>query len=241
MKILCIDVGNTYLHWAFFINDKIEDFGKILNSQIENFSENIGFPDEILISSNVPSLNLRVANLFSRFFGIYPKFVVVENFNILNIPYKEKSSIGIDRLCNVFALYKYYGAPGIVIDAGTAITVDAIDEKRNFYPIAIFPGIGLLIKSIYENTERVKVKEIYYTPSHYGKSSEECLSIGIINILKGGLERVIRQFVLKEKWKEFKRIATGGDANIISEILGFDRDEFLTLKGIYGIYHEKSI
>ncbi len=240
MKVLCLDIGNTYLHWAFFINDKIEDFGKILNSQIESFSENIGFPNEILISSNAPSLNLRVANLFSRLFGIYPKFVVHENFTFLNIPYKEKHTIGIDRLCNVFALYKYYGAPGIVIDAGTAITVDAIDEKKNVYPIAIFPGIGLLIKSIYENTERVKVREIYFTGSHYGKSSDECLSIGIINVLKGGLERVVRQFTVRENWREYKKIATGGDANIISEILGFDKDEFLTLKGIYGIYREVS-
>lgn len=240
MKVLCLDIGNTYLHWAFFINDRIEDFGKIHIQNAHNFSENIGFPDEILISSNAPSMNLRIANLFSRLFGIYPKFVVHENFNMLNIPYKEKYNIGIDRLCNVYALYKFHGVPGIVIDAGTAITVDAIDEKMNVYPIAIFPGIGLMIKSIYENTERVKVKEIHFTGSHYGKSTEECLSIGIVNVLKGGLERLIRQFTLKENWREFKKIATGGDANIISEILGFERDEFLTLKGIYGIYIENT-
>ncbi len=238
MKALCLDIGNTYLHWAFFIEEKIEDFGKIHISKVHDFAENIGFPDEILISSNAPSLNLRVANLFSKLFGIYPKFVVHENFNMLNIPYDEKHRIGIDRLCNVFALYKFYDAPGIVIDAGTSITIDAIDKKKNVYPIAIFPGIGLLIKSMYENTERVKVKDIYFTGSHYGKSTEECLSIGIVNILKGGMERFIRQFIVKEVWKDFKKITTGGDANIVSEILGFEKDNFLTLKGIYGIYIE---
>jgi|Deesub1362B_J571_1020462.scaffolds.fasta_scaffold00109_14 type III pantothenate kinase len=240
MKALCIDIGNTYLHWAFFIDEKIEDFGKIHISKVQDFSENIGFPDEILISSNAPSFNLRVANLFSKFFGIYPKFVVHENFNMLNIPYNEKHQLGIDRLCNVFALYKFYKTPGIVIDAGTAITIDAIDEKKNVYPIAIFPGIGLLIKSMYENTERVKVKDIHFTGFHHGKSTEECLSIGIVNILKGGMERVIRQFTVKEGWKDFKKITTGGDANIISEILGFEKDEFITLKGIYGIYIENA-
>lgn len=177
----------------------------------------------------------KATELLRAFFG--EKLLVLRHDTKLGIgiKYPEPESIGADRLANAVALAKIYGAPGIVIDFGTAVTFDIVDAGACYIGGIIAPGLRLMTDYLHERTALLPRVELSEPVSVIGKSTEQAIlagaAIGYRGMVRGLLEALRKELGSPEK---LRVIATGGDAAWIAsgmpEIESVDAD--LTLHGL---------
>ncbi|MDK9700039.1 MAG: type III pantothenate kinase [bacterium] len=152
-----------------------------------------------------------------------------------NIPisYQPPSAVGIDRLCNVVAGVARWGAPLIVIDFGTATTVDAVDSDGVYVGGAIAPGIETAMHSLASRTSQLFNVQLQLPEQVIGRNTSDAIRSGLLWGSLGAADNLAIRFAL-EIGGEPHVIATGGFApllaphsSIISEVA-----PYLVLEGI---------
>ncbi|MEA3366750.1 MAG: type III pantothenate kinase, partial [Planctomycetota bacterium] len=102
----------------------------------------------------------------------------------------EPARVGTDRLLAALAAYRRAGGACIVVDAGTAVTVDAVDDDGTFLGGAIFPGPDLMARSLAEGTAQLPAVEIgrEFVPERViGKNTGDAIRSGIMRTLSGAV------------------------------------------------------
>ncbi|MCE9529672.1 MAG: type III pantothenate kinase [Planctomycetes bacterium] len=141
--------------------------------------------------------------------------------------------VGIDRLLNAVAIVPR-GVPAIVVDAGSAVTVDLIDAAGAFRGGAILPGFRLMAKSLNDYTARLPLIERpnFANPPLPGTNTKAAITAGIVYTLRGGVEQIVKKF--REQVGSARVYLAGGDAELLvnldcePEMIG----PYLTLEGI---------
>lgn len=107
--------------------------------------------------------------------------------------------VGIDRLLNAVAAQRGQltgrkrrkSAPAIIVDAGSAITVDWVDSTGVFRGGAILPGVRLMAQALHDYTDLLPLVEISEAPAELGTSTPAALRAGIFNAAVGGIAVLI--------------------------------------------------
>lgn len=152
----------------------------------------------------------------------------------IGIRYPKPESIGPDRLANAVALAHMHGAPGIVIDFGTAVTFDILSADKHYIGGVIAPGLHLMTDYLHERTALLPRVDLREPASAIGQSTEAAIlagaAIGYRGMVKGILEALKREL----GGAEAHVVATGGDAEWIISGMGerISVDPDLTLHGL---------
>ena len=152
----------------------------------------------------------------------------------IGIRYPQPERIGADRLANAVALAHLYGAPGIVIDFGTAVTFDILSADRHYVGGVIAPGLRLMTDYLHERTALLPKVELREPDHAIGRSTEEAIlagaAIGYRGMIRGILDALRRELPAGP----LQLVATGGDAGWITAGLGESVvvDADLTLQGL---------
>jgi len=152
----------------------------------------------------------------------------------IGIRYPKPESIGPDRLANAVALAHMHGAPGIVIDFGTAVTFDILSDDKFYIGGVIAPGLRLMTDYLHERTALLPRVDLREPVSAIGQSTESAIlagaAIGYRGMVKGILEALKKELGNQNAHV----VATGGDAEWIisgmAERIIVDPD--LTLHGL---------
>ncbi len=245
MKIL-FDIGNTHSVIGFKINENFKTF-RIGTSNIQTEDELYSTLSNLLkhekikiqdiesmgIASVVPEKNYTVEKLGEKYFKCKSYFIKPIN-GIYNIQWKVEypKEIGADRVANVIAAKNEFGKDVIIVDFGTAVTVDIVNNG-NFEGGAILPGIRTSMLSLFSKTAKLPQVELKVPKTVIGKNTAQNIQIGVIKTMIFGIERLIRE-IEKETTTNYKIITTGGMArSLINHSYVFDNyDPYLTLKGV---------
>ncbi len=187
--------------------------------------------EHVICSSVVP----QVTEVLRAFFGEKLLALRHDVKMGIGIKYPKPESIGPDRLANAVALANIYGAPGIVIDFGTAVTFDIVDADACYVGGVIAPGLRLMTDYLHERTALLPQVELSEPVSVIGKSTEQAIlagaAIGYRGMIHGLLDALKQELGNPAR---LRVIATGGDAAWIAtgvpEIESVDAD--LTLHGL---------
>ena len=211
---ILVDIGNTNTKWKF------QD--KFFCLPTDNF-ELDKLPDSSSIwVSNVSKKILDVENSF---------FTLVEsqaNYKSMINAYKNPQSLGSDRWIGMVASYEFsQGRSFIMIDIGTAITIDAVNKYGIHLGGLIFPGLKQ-VRGCFNNFPVSSDKNI----DRIGQSTEEAWTIGTLNLIVNAINHKIRE--LKAKFPDALIFLTGGGYSDIKEFLEFDHcyHENLVLDGL---------
>ena len=122
---------------------------------------------------------------------------------------------GMDRLLNALAAWESVRQACIVVDAGTAVTVDFIDGEGTFHGGAIAPGANLQLKALHDHTDALPDIE-FRKPQEgaFGKSTSEAMVLGVYAGIRGMVWRLVEQYA-GEYGAYPMVIATGGDAEAL--------------------------
>ncbi|NJO00571.1 MAG: type III pantothenate kinase [Bacteroidia bacterium] len=127
--------------------------------------------------------------------------------------YETPHSLGADRLAGVAGAEKLYpGQACLVIDIGTSITYDYMDEARQYWGGAISPGMHMRFKALHRFTARLPLLEPLSSepPDLLGRNTQSAMLSGVINGISLELEGMIAAY--RAKFGNFAVIVTGGDA-----------------------------
>ncbi len=241
--MLVLDIGNTRLKWGRFAHDgAIVSRGAIFLAELEHFVERAGFdrePPDCVVGSHV-------ANMAS-------KERVERQFAALNVPlkwiastsaacgvvngYDDPSRLGTDRWAAVIAAWARGLAPCIVACAGTALTVDQLDERGYFIGGSIVAGYHAMLGGLAGNTAALSVDAGDWTAQP--TNTRDALATGAIDAMVGAIEHGHARLKLRllERGIETvpKIILTGGSGYRLLAHLpaGNAVIDSLVLEGVY--------
>lgn len=150
----------------------------------------------------------------------------------------EPESLGPDRIAAMEAAVRRYGAPVIVVDAGTATTLSVIDPKGVFLGGAIAPGVGISLKVLFERAARISRITPNPPEQAIGRTTDEAVEsgahFGFAAMIDGLLSRTFKELGVSEA----KVVASGGAMESLTPYIQtpieFRRD--LTLEGLQCVY-----
>lgn len=156
----------------------------------------------------------------------------------------DSTTLGADRLANAVAAVDRYGVPVIVLDCGTAITIETIDCKRRFRGGAIMPGRRMLRRALRRDTAQLPEAPMQRRrPPAIGKTTEQAMLSGIDVGVLGAVGHLVQ--CIRDELHEAacRTVVTGGDAEFFVEHLpGLQAaDKALTLHGIATIMDNRSM
>ena len=255
MKTLCIDIGNTNINYAVVENNKIFDEGvlptisfskkNILSPVFNNLIQNHSIR-ACSYCSVVPEYNEALINHLPSDIELFE--LNSESVIGLDLSYPNPIEIGHDRIANAVAAQTYFSIPCIVVDLGTAITLDII-TTRGYEGGIIAPGFNLMSNYLHEKTALLPKLNLdpdqiknYNHQNRYGKSTKEAIEIGISVGFSGMIESLIKVAVdsIKEKYETTPTIlSTGGNVLNIRMESGLETKfiKGLTLMGLSEAYY----
>ena len=245
--LLCIDVGNTQMVIGLFDGAELADHWRIatvaertsdeLALMIQQFLGFHGFAfDEsvtgVAICSGVPRVTAELREMTERYFG-YPALVLEPGIRTgMPILYDNPKEVGADRIANAVAAYDLYGGPSIVVDFGTANTIEAISAKGEYLGGAIFPGIEISMDALFGRSAALRRVELVPPRHVIGKSTVESIQSGAVYGFSGQVDALVDRF--QAELGECTVIATGGEAErIIPHSRTIQHHEpWLTIQGL---------
>ena len=118
---------------------------------------------------------------------------------------------GVDRVLNVAAAYEQIGKACVVVDAGTAVTVDLCIDAGEFLGGAIAPGVALMVSSLHEKTAKLPLVELVVPTHPYGRNTIEAIHQGVYHGIRGMVKELVENYATElGTWPDL--ITTGGDA-----------------------------
>ena len=130
----------------------------------------------------------------------------------------DRSTLGADRVANAAALAEFYPLPGAVIDCGTAITLELVDEHKRFAGGAIAPGRALMRSSLAKGTSLLPESGLLEAiPTTPGRNTLDAIGFGVGCGAKG----VVRELAeaARQHLNIKTLILTGGDADFFRPVL----------------------
>lgn len=130
--------------------------------------------------------------------------------------YHDLARLGVDRWVAALGARQLVDSGNlIVIDAGTAVTVDLVTAKNSFEGGAILPGFEIMHDALVGRTAGIESKR-QAVKSVVGKNTRDCVNSGVHFGLIGAIERVVEEMQISLKDNRVRILMTGGDAEIIA-------------------------
>lgn len=125
-------------------------------------------------------------------------------------------TVGQDRLLCAIGAFSVARQACVVVDLGTAMTVDFVDGQGVFHGGAIAPGIAMMLRAMHEQTDALPQIE-YAMPAedaHFGKNTADAMRMGITAMVCGGVRWLAERYAVF--YEAYPRIiATGGDMGVL--------------------------
>lgn len=224
MTALLVDAGNTRLKWGVLADGEIHETGHVLQADIAEHGVAMlttRLPRDVahVFVSNVAgqSFATRLAGVLSAHCGADVRFAQTaqEACGVRNA-YDDVRQMGVDRWVAMVGAWCEFGRALVVVDAGTAVTIDAIDAGGQHLGGQILPGFGLMSRALGTETSDIPVVERgAWAASRgleiFGASTAAGVIQGAANAVAGAVDRAIS--VLRSNAYDPVTVLTGGDAS----------------------------
>jgi len=190
----------------------------------------------VVISSGVPRVTVELRAMTARYFG-FPALVLEPGVRTgMPILYDNPKEVGPDRIANAVAAYDLYGGPSIVVDFGTANTIEAISERGEYLGGAIFPGIEISMDALFGRAAALSRVELVEPRRVIGKSTVESIQSGCVYGYSGQVDALVDRF--QAELGECTVVATGGLADPIIRLSRTIQhyEPWLTLQGLRTVF-----
>lgn len=215
-----------------------DDWLALLSSLFQTGGFALPEVEAIILSSVVPPVTTALQSLARDRLGIVPINVEPSLDLGLKLLVEEPTRLGADRLVDCVAAFAKYGGPAIIIDLGTATTVDAISAAGDFLGGAIATGVATSLKALSANASQLFNIELSLPHHTLGKNTVDQLRIGVVLGHLALLEGLVVRMQRELGTATLPVILTGGLAPLFvgQSPLFTDHDPDLTLDGLRLIY-----
>jgi type III pantothenate kinase len=217
--VLVIDVGNTRIKAAVFEGNMFLEVFVFVKEELQKNCANILKKYPLLIQVVVSSVGFVDEIAFLKLESKLKIHFVTreEEFPFVN-KYATPATLGIDRMVLAAgAVLQFPGQNRLVIDAGTCVTYDFIDEQDHYLGGAISPGLRLRYESLHNFTAKLPLLTLENPKELIGDSTNSSIHSGVVNGLVYEIDGFIADYKLK--YPNFIIILTGGDTVFLAKRL----------------------
>ena len=227
--LLAIDIGNTNLVIGGIRDDQLlfkariatdrlrtsDQYGVEIKNMIEAFGHSISEIDDCIISSVVPPVFNSVKTGVIKVIGKQPMVVGPGLKTGLNIHMDVPSQVGSDRIVIAVAALAEYSAPLILMDLGTATTIEVVEPDNVYMGGIIFPGVRVSLDALTSRTAQLPGISLDQPKNVIGKNTVDCMRSGMMYGTAAMLDGLIDR-IEEELGHSSTLIATGGLAQFIT-------------------------
>jgi type III pantothenate kinase len=198
---LCIDVGNTSIHYGLVSGQNVQSAGHFPTHNFDStpsaefaqvVAPLIAQAEGVSYCSVVPAINKNLCASLSEF--AKPIFhLTCETCTGLDLAYPKPHEIGEDRIANAIAAQEFYRIPAIVIDMGTAVTFDII-SSQGYEGGIIAPGLAVMTRYLHEQTAllpELKPEDLVNVEGAIGKSTVDAMKLGVAVGFSGMIQSIL--------------------------------------------------
>jgi len=237
--LLLFDAGNTRLKWAL-----VDEAGEVAQSGAADYGSVDGLFEampasvgEILVSCVAGDQKKElITQACERVFQVKPSFASV-SAHVCGIQnsYQTLETLGVDRWVAALGVRDIVGNR-VIVDAGTAVTIDLVDASNRFRGGVILPGAKLMHSSLVGETAGIAAKHEAVN-SVIGVTTQQCVNAGVNYGLIGAIEHIVEEMCKTAASDDSWRILVcGGDGKwLVDELkigLPVTLDENLIFKGL---------
>ena len=223
VNLLAVSVGNTRTRIGAFVDGQLAKTATFENGRREQIDEAISEAFDplkdredaaILLSSVNPSVAESVQQKLTTCCGRSVMRVERDLPVPVGRQLDPEAMVGEDRLLNAAAAYDVLKQACVVVDAGTAITIDFVDGAGTFHGGAIAPGAQLMMDSLNQRTAQLPEVEFDKPTDVIGHNTIQAMKAGVFYGLRGMVRELVEQFA--ESAGQFPLVvATGGDGALL--------------------------
>jgi len=243
----CVDIGNTNTVVGLVAGDRIAARWRIetdrnatfddLTAKLHTLMAVAGIAREeiakTVVCSVVPVWNHTWERFSHEYLGKEPVFVGADTATGIALAVENPAEVGADRIANAVAAIERFPQGAMVVDSGTAITIDVVSPDRRYLGGAIMPGMLIALEALAARTAKLPRVALEKPPSPLGRSTTTGIQSGMYYGFAGMVDRVIEEVRTGLAFAP-RVIATGGLAGSLAQISRhieeYDRD--LTLRGL---------
>jgi len=235
---LCIDVGNSQIYGGLFEGEDLrvrfrkitqrgassDELGVFFRQVVRENGLEPSDVESVGFCSVVPDINHSLVNACRRYFDLEPFALKAGVKTGLKIRYKNPTEVGADRIAGaVGAVARYPERDILIVDLGTATTIEAVTANHAYLGGAIAPGLLVSMRALEQNTARLPKVEIVRPSETCGRSTIESIQSGLFwgHV---GMVREIRDRLIRECFAGSKPVVagTGGFAGLLNDAGLFD-------------------
>jgi pantothenate kinase type III len=235
-NVLSIDIGTTRTHLAVVDVNKLScldradfdnaDFDARLLPSIRDITSAHLHINRANITSCVKLLAVKAKELCGRFDDV--SIIKVHDSLPISIEYENPHTLGTDRLCNALACAALFkGLNCIIIDSGTAITIDYLRDGTTFCGGVILPGCAMQAKALHHQTDALPSVNLHGAgddPAAFpATSTDKCINTGILLGTAGAIEKCVNEFLRASGNNDTMIAATGGGWDLAGPLINTGR------------------
>lgn len=244
-KFLAVDQGNTLLKLSLFEDGEVSETARFSADAMEDvFSVVERWRPHCGAFCSVGKIDSRMVE--SLRLALDGRLLVLSRSTCLpiEIDYATPETLGLDRIALAAgAAMLYSGQTVLVVDAGTAVTLDVVDRRPAFMGGRITAGMSLRFESLHSHTSALPFVDQYGPLPIAGDSTVTSIRSGVVMGLADEIVETFRQF--KENFGCVRLVLTGGDAGVLSDCINSripaDHVPDLMARGLLYIYKYNEI
>lgn len=231
MKALLLDIGNTRIKWGIGGSGRIAKTGHITQANIREqglaaLTSKLPADVDTALASNVAGATFatRLSGVVGAHCGCDVHFAHVQKqgYGVTN-SYRVPRRMGVDRWVALVGAWAELEQACVVVDAGTAVTIDVLDDDGQHLGGQILPGFALMATALATNTSELPelgklVPKASTGLDIFATDTKQAIKTGAWNAVVGAVERAMT--TLQAEGYDPALVLTGGDASRMLDALG---------------------
>jgi type III pantothenate kinase len=235
---LVLDVGNSQIFGGVFEDGVLttrfrkpsrqptssDELGVFLRGVLRENGRDPGRVEQVAFCSVVPDIIYSLRSCCRKYFAVDPFILRAGVKTGLNIRYRNPLDVGPDRVANAMgATHLYPDQHIIVVDCGTATSLDVIRAGREYLGGLILPGLRISMEALERNTARLPNVEIVQPDELVGRSTVECIQSGLYFGSRAAIQGLTREIRAQAfRGEPAMVIGTGGFSRLFEDQNLFD-------------------
>lgn len=226
---LILDIGNTAMKWRLRSGIDVRQGGSMHGRDwagvVQGLRSSCGATvGDIKVASVAgEAADARLATLLGDAFGVAPRFYYSQaREGAVTNAYQQPRRLGVDRWLAMIETWHRAGG-SVVVDCGSALTLDAVNAEGRHLGGYIVPGLGMLRESLAAGTAEVQVAEDSRAALAPGRSTAEGVRHGILKMTTAFIEQAVVE-LRRGVSDTCKVFITGGDAHRVAAVLDMEAE-----------------
>jgi type III pantothenate kinase len=220
-SILAVSLGNTSVRCGLVSDGRVIFANQAPTHDLPGGELLAGLPAEpapqgLAVASVVPAAEPALEEALSERLGLAPRYLSRDFDAPLRIQAETPAAVGPDRLAAALAAHRRFGA-AVVVDFGTAVTVDAVTSDGRFLGGAILAGPDISLGALVSGTAMVRVKGPPEPQAPPGASTRAAVNAGLTHGLAGAVDRLV-ELTASRLGDDAGLVVTGGGAALLAPL-----------------------